>query len=113
MRVPRSISLLTSIFPFINVDKMADDREAQPRAGLRPGSIERLEQAGLIVRRNPASGIGHLQQPMLGVRSRDLYRTRAVLGELDGVADQVEQDLPQVAPDRRSSMTALRDADRS
>jgi hypothetical protein len=79
----------------------AGDVEAQPAAGelaLAVGAIEGGEEPGQLVRRNAGSGVGddevqhrRLLAPGQGGGDGD----PALLGELDGVADEIEEDLAQ------------------
>src|SRR5215813_10864242 len=69
------------------------DGEAQPRAPLLPrvravDLLELVEDAGLVLRRDAWSGVGHRnQEGAVGDLALDAHLAR--VGELDRIADQV------------------------
>ncbi len=82
--------------------KLAADGEAQSSAAetLRCRGIglsEFLEQLGLLLRRHSDAGIEHGELDPLAFIDHLAYPQRhlALLGEFAGIAQQVEQDLPQ------------------
>ncbi len=95
------------------IDETATDRQpepaaAEPAADCDVGLGERIEDRFQPIGRDADAGVAHLEaQHAPVVRSGDFVDRqlhRAAVGELDGVADQVEQDLPQlagIADDRR------------
>ena len=74
----------------------ADDQSqaaaAEAAGGRRLRLGERLEQPVHMLRCDPDTGVGHLEDDLLGLPPGD-DRDRAGLGELGGVAGQVEQRL--------------------
>ena len=60
------------------------------------GLLELLEQLGLVGRRNARAGVAH-RNVERAVGGGDLDRHFAGIGELDRVADQIEQNLRQAA----------------
>jgi hypothetical protein len=82
-------------------DRKAEAGSAETARRRRVGLAEGLEQTsdGLGIETDPGVPDGKAQGAGFGVRGRrDLDRDLALLGELDGIADQIEQDLPE--PDR-------------
>ena len=99
------------------VDQRRGDREPEARAaepaGRRAvGLAERLEDRGLFLPRDADAGVGDADvQPGAPVTARVLANRDhhvAALGELDGVADEVGEDLLQPDADRRSRRRARR-----
>ena len=88
------------------LDEASADHEPEARSPEAPrrrrvGLAEGLEQAALHVRRDPDSGVAdlHLEIERVGLRRRHRHRRDdlAALRELDGVADQVREDLTEAA----------------
>ena len=82
------------------------NREAQAGAAVfaRSGAVhlgELLEQPAKFLRRDADAGVFHLDPHLRGVRSLveavDADDDMAVVGEFDGVARQVDDDLPQAS----------------
>ena len=94
--------------PAHQLDELRRDGQAQPGAAVlarRRGAIglaEGLEDRLLLVRRNADAGVADAEMQSHRLRP-SAYRvsrrttTSPALGELDGVADQVDDDLPQPA----------------
>ena len=82
---------------------MSADRQAQPGAAKAPsgrhiGLVESLEYSGLVFFRDPDAGIAHraVEAHSIGLDSAvhvQAYDDLAAVGELDGIAHQVDQDL--------------------
>ena len=89
------------------LDQPLGDHEAEPGAAVAPGrgSVrlrEGLEQAPQRVRSDADPGIAHREADAPALRrssasDADAHRDLAPLGELDGVADEVDQGLAQPA----------------
>ena len=80
------------------------DRQPQPGAavfarGGAVGLMKRLEQAGDFIRRHADAAVLHFDQQHTGrgvlFLQANAHRHRAFLGELDGIADEIEQHLAQ------------------
>ncbi len=74
-------------------DRQPQSGAAEPAAGAEVALHERLEDFGLLRRAHPDARIGHFdaQATSLGVEHTDPHES--ALGELDRIADQIEQDL--------------------
>ncbi len=91
--------------PVMGGGQTADDGQAQACAfqpGRRAGYLGVfLKDAGLFRLGNAGAGVGHrqaqLDRPVGLERTAGLHQHSAGLSKLDGVARQVEQDLPQTA----------------
>ncbi|OHB38044.1 MAG: hypothetical protein A2882_15430 [Phenylobacterium sp. RIFCSPHIGHO2_01_FULL_70_10] len=104
-------------------DEFPADGKAEPRSAVPPGDgsvdlREPLEETFLAVLGNARSGVDHLdpQRRRLGAaRLADPEGDRAVVGELDGVAGQVDEDLaePQIVeqPPRLRHLCVQRQVD--
>src|SRR5205807_1355258 len=90
--------------PAHQADELPADRQAQ--AGARPrllpglGLLELAEQLGLVVRRNARAGVLNLDPEARPRRPRavraDADADAALVRELDGVAEHVDEDLAQL-----------------
>src|SRR3989442_15954860 len=98
------------------LDQVLDDRQTEPRAAFlaratRVYAVEALEDAGQVIRRDAAAGVGD---------SHDRGASCALYGDMDPTAswrvpqrvvEQVGEDLPQsfgVAVDRRPVRCAFK-----
>ena len=99
----------------VHLDEPLRDREAKPGAALLAGRaavdlLELLEDALLVVRRDARPGVAHRDvEEAVGGAGRDL--DRALVGELDRIADEVQQHLrqpPLVAAADRQPLLHLR-----
>ncbi|OEZ97550.1 hypothetical protein DUGA2_58890 [Duganella sp. HH101] len=83
-------------------DRQAEAGAAEAPRGRAFGLRERIEDAALLLRVDADAGVAHREvQPHLhrvGILQLDAHHHRAALGELDGVAGQVDQHL--VEPQR-------------
>ena len=83
------------------LDDAARDGEAQAGAAELPrraavGLLELVEDAGLLLRRDADAGVAHLEHDLAGAGpGLDDDADAAGLGELDGVAGEIEQHLAQ------------------
>ncbi len=77
-------------------DRQAQAATALAHRGARPVALlEALEQPRLLFDADARAGVGDLDaQPVAVLRRRDRQRNRTAAGELDRVAEQVQQDLP-------------------
>src|SRR5207244_2013313 len=85
----------------VHLDDVLGDRQAEARAALNPrgravGLVELLEDPGLVGRGDAGPGVTH-RDGERAVDSGGSDRHFTGIGELDGVADQVEQDLRDAA----------------
>ena len=107
--LPRPGSLSTRDLPAHQGHQPGGDRQAQPGAAVPPRRrgvllLERPEDPLLLVPGDADAGVAHGEPQAdlaLGCRPSPATSTRTTtspgVGELDGVAHQVEQDLPQPA----------------
>jgi hypothetical protein len=97
--VPRSGSLSTSIRPGHAVDQRLDDRQADAGAldafVLDAEAVERLEQAGDLLAAEAAAGVAHGERRLAARRARLDHYLAARPVVLDGVGEQVDEDLAQ------------------
>src|SRR5262249_32984699 len=83
----------------MHFDNLLGDGEAKPRTAFRLGVravdlVELLEDARLVLLRDAGPGVGHTQGEMaIAGSGGDAYL--AGVGELDGIAHQVEQHLSE------------------
>src|SRR5512143_3097604 len=89
----------------VGLDDALDDGEPQPGAqALRlPGLPEALEEVRQILGGNSAARVAHPEQHVAFSDGRPDDETAARAGELEGVADQVLEDLQEpvaIGPDR-------------
>jgi hypothetical protein len=103
-RLPTPGALSTPISPAHGLDQPLADRQPEPAAAVAArGRAVRLgegpEQPRRLPGRHPDPGVAHLEpqpHPPLALRAaRDRDRDPAFVGELERVADQVEQHLPE------------------
>src|SRR5689334_15849645 len=85
----------------VHFDDALGDGEAEPGAALLLGGrgiglLKLLEDLGLVLLGDARSGIAHRDREA-SVRNRGADRNFAGIGELDGVADQIEQNLGEPA----------------
>ncbi len=88
----------------MHLDDALGDRKAETGSALLArdravGLLKLLEDLGLIGHRDPRAGVAYRDRKR-PVRCRCPDRHLALIGELDGVPDQVEQDLrePPLVP---------------
>ncbi len=82
------------------VRQLAGDRQAQARAAITSvggaiGLAERLEDRRLLLRRDADAGVAHREGQHAAIARLDAQGDRALLGELEGVGQQVLEDLLQ------------------
>ena len=103
---PAPSALSRSISPPIALDQLPGERQPQPGAPILARRryvrlVERLEELALGVRRNPDPRVPHAKvERCVRFRLGGQFHTQRDLargGELDRIADQIDQHLPQPA----------------